>query len=198
MVSKKLVRQKLVSTITIIIDYRDFRTKTGGVSHVQGSLADQQFSLPAAVSNTPGVHTSHTDSKATEGPPPELRSTYHDSFGGSGGFMAPLRRMQNTGKQVQLVNPVPPAPRENNYSMAEQSRINSLEDRLINQERASQNILGETSVELSFSRTAHINLLNSKQYVLILTLIYMNHTYLPKRYRNFSPVSLCGQLEIST
>lgn len=47
------------------------------------------------------------------------------------------------GKQVQVVNPVPPAQRENNYSMAEQSRINSLEDRLINQERAAQSILGE-------------------------------------------------------
>lgn len=80
---------------------------------------------------------------ASDDAPSELRSTYHDSFGGSGGFTAPLKRYQRAGQQVQLVRPVPPQSREPQHTMmADNTRISSLEDRLINQERASQNILG--------------------------------------------------------
>lgn len=75
----------------------------------------------------------------------ELRSTYHDSFGGSGGFTAPSYKRGNmAGKQIQIVSPIPPpSPRP---SGGDASRFHYFEDRLASQERASQNLLGIKSL----------------------------------------------------
>ena len=74
-------------------------------------------------------------------PVQELRSTYHDSFGGSGGFMGPSYKKGNSSsQQTQVLSPGPGSPQA---TAAEMARLHALEDRLINQERTSQNLLGK-------------------------------------------------------
>lgn len=68
-------------------------------------------------------------------PPPELISTYRDSFGGTRGFMGESYRPSGIEKRL---TPVPPS-----FSMADNPRLASLESRLSMQERNAQALLGD-------------------------------------------------------
>lgn len=68
----------------------------------------------------------------------ELRSTYHDSFGGAGGFMAPALRLARNEKRPSLVPVSPGRP------MADNPRLANLESRLTTQERNAQTLLGNS------------------------------------------------------
>jgi len=76
----------------------------------------------------------------------ELKSTYHDSYGGSGGFRGPSYKMDAPTKLV----PVPPSPRRHANGSASMHRFSSLEDRLSSQEKAAQDLLG---IAIIYSRS---------------------------------------------
>lgn len=66
----------------------------------------------------------------------ELKSTYHDSFGGSGGFMSPP--FKSSGKELNALSPVPPT-----NALLDGSRLTHLENQLNNQERTIQTLIGK-------------------------------------------------------
>ena len=67
---------------------------------------------------------------------PELKSTYHDSYGGSGGYMSPAWKPPPHQSLNQRMAAIPPSPRN-----METSRLDFLEERLSSQERTAQSLL---------------------------------------------------------
>ncbi|XP_067932953.1 protein FAM81A-like [Watersipora subatra] len=93
--------------------------------------------------------------------PEELKSTYHDSFGGTGGFTAPSWKRMANQKQPQAISSVPPTPRPPSArAPADMSRLYDLEGRLSHQERASQNLL-DRAMRIKEDVVENLNLTHS-------------------------------------